>query len=77
MATAFEQAVLYGSRARGDHRPDSDHDGAAFIRHPGKFTEESAHLAELSTDILFDTGAVISANPFPAGAYRERTGLHA
>jgi hypothetical protein len=27
------------------------------------------------TDILLDTGAVISAKPFHAGAYRERTGF--
>jgi predicted nucleotidyltransferase len=67
--------VLYGSRARGDHRADSDYDIAVFIRDAGNFSEESAHLAEVSTDILFDTGAVISATPFPAGAYRERTGF--
>ena len=69
------RAVLYGSRARGDFRPDSDYDIAVFIRDPGDFTEECAHLAEFSTDILFDTGAVISATPFPAGAWRERTGF--
>jgi uncharacterized protein len=70
-----ERLVLYGSRARGDHRADSDYDIAVFIRDPGNFSEESAHLAEVSTDILFDTGAFISATPFPAGAYRERTGF--
>jgi len=71
----LERAVLYGSRARGDHRPDSDYDIAVFIKDPGTFTAESAHLAEVSTDILFDTGVVISATPFPAGAYRARTGF--
>ena len=70
-----ERVVLYGSRARGDHRPDSDYDIAVFIRDPGAFSADSAHLAEVSTDILLDTGAVISATPFPAGAYRERTGF--
>jgi predicted nucleotidyltransferase len=71
----LERAVLYGSRARGDHRPDSDYDIAVFIKDPGNFTEESAELAAVTTDILIDTGAVISATPFPAGAYRERTGF--
>ena len=30
-------------------------------------------LSEIETSILYDTGAVISAKPFPAGAYRART----
>jgi predicted nucleotidyltransferase len=71
----LERAVLYGSRARGDHHPDSDYDIAVFIKNPGAFAEDSAHLADVSTEILFDTGAVISATPFPAGAYRDRTGF--
>ena len=66
---------LFGSRARGDARPDSDYDVAVFLKDAGTFTDESARLAAVSTDILFDTGAVISAMPFPAGAYRERTGF--
>jgi len=40
----LERAVLYGSRARGDHGPGSDYDIAVFIRNPGTFSEESAHL---------------------------------
>ncbi len=71
----IERVVLFGSRARGDARPASDYDIAVFLRDAGTFTEESARLAAVSTDILLDTGAVISATPFPAGAYRERTGF--
>jgi uncharacterized protein len=71
----LERVVLYGSRARGDHRPDSDYDIAVFIRDPGNFYDESGRLAAITTDILEDTGAIISATPFPAGAYRERTGF--
>jgi predicted nucleotidyltransferase len=70
-----ERVVLFGSRARGDAKPESDYDVAVFIRDGGSFAEESARLAAVSTDILLDTGAVISATPFPAGAYRERTGF--
>jgi predicted nucleotidyltransferase len=69
----LERVVLYGSRARGDHRPDSDYDIAVFIKDPGTLTEELDKLASLTTAILLDTGAVISAKPFYAGAYRERT----
>ena len=67
----LERAVLFGSRARGDSRPDSDYDIAVFIRDPSDWFEEVVRLAELGTDILMETGAVISAKPFRAGAYRE------
>jgi predicted nucleotidyltransferase len=71
----LERVVLYGSRARGDHRPDSDYDIAVFIKDPGTLGAEIRRVASLTTDILLDTGAVISATPFHAGAYRERTGF--
>jgi predicted nucleotidyltransferase len=71
----IERVVLYGSRARGDDKPDSDYDIAVFIKDPSSFYDECGRLAAITTDILEDTGAVISATPFPAGAYRERTGF--
>jgi uncharacterized protein len=71
----LERAVLYGSRARGDHRPDSDYDIAVFIKDPGSLGEGIRRLAGIETDILIDTGALINALPFRAGAYRERTGF--
>ena len=61
--------------ARGDHQPDSDYDIAVFIKDPGSFYNESGRLAAITTDILEDTGAVISATPFAAGAYQERSGF--
>jgi len=69
----LERVVLYGSRARGDHQPDSDYDIAVFIKNPGTLTDELDKLASLTTAILLDTGAVISAKPFYAGAYQART----
>lgn len=71
----LERVVLYGSRARGDEKPDSDYDVAVFIRDGGSFYEEVMRLGALTTDVLMDTGAVISAHPFPAGAYNNRTGF--
>lgn len=71
----LERVVLFGSRARGDAKPDSDYDVAVFIKDAGGFADDSARLAAVTTDILLDTGAVISATPFPSGAYRERTGF--
>jgi uncharacterized protein len=63
------------ARARGEERPDSDYDVAVSINNPGRLGEELHRLASLTTDILLDTGAVISALPFRAGAYREQTGF--
>ena len=71
----IERVVLFGSRARGDARPDSDYDVVVFLEDLTGFGEEMARIAEIETDILYDTGAVINALPLQAGSYRERTGL--
>jgi hypothetical protein len=62
----LDRAVLFGSRARGDFRPDSDCDIAAFIRTMGDWADEVMTLAAIGTATLMDAGAVISAQPFPA-----------
>ncbi len=67
----LERAVLFGSRARGEFRPDSDYDVAVFIRNPDGWFDEVVRLSDIGTDILMDTGAVISAKPFPAGTYND------
>jgi len=71
----LERVVLFGSGARGDTRPDSDYDVAVFLKDYGGFGREAARIATIETDILYDTGAVINALPFRAGAYDERAGL--
>jgi predicted nucleotidyltransferase len=71
----IERVVLYGSRAGGDHRPASDYDIAVFIKGDGTLIEELRRLAPITTEILLDTDADISAIPFPAEAYEERTGF--
>jgi predicted nucleotidyltransferase len=71
----LERVVLFGSRARGDHRPDSDYDVAVFIKGMGRLWDELGVLSEITTDILLDADADVSASPFPAGSYRERTPL--
>jgi uncharacterized protein len=71
----IERVVLFGSRARGDARSDSDYDVAVFLKELTRFGEEMGRIAEIETDILYDMGAVINALPLRAGSYRERTGL--
>jgi predicted nucleotidyltransferase len=71
----LERVVLYGSRARGDARPDSDYDVVVFLRDMPDRAKEMTRIAEVETDILYDTGAVINALPLPAEVYRERTGF--
>ncbi|MGO8831281.1 MAG: nucleotidyltransferase domain-containing protein, partial [Roseiarcus sp.] len=71
----IERVVLFGSRARGDARPDSDYDVAVFLKDLHGFGKEARTIAEIETDILSETGIVINALPLQAGSYRERTGL--
>jgi predicted nucleotidyltransferase len=70
-----ERVVLFGSLARGDARPDSDCDVAVFIKNPGELWDELGNLSHITTDILNETGAVISAKPFRADLYDERSPL--
>lgn len=71
----LERIVLFGSRARGDHRPDSDYDVAVFIREPGTLWQEIKALGRITREIEANTGADVSAKPFLAGSYVHRTGF--
>jgi uncharacterized protein len=69
------RVVLFGSRARGEARPDSDYDVAVFLREmPDRFVEMD-RLADLSTSVLDETGEFFHAMPYRADAYSERTPL--
>ena len=71
----LERVVLFGSRARGDAREDSDYDVAVFIKDLGPFWDEVDRLVGVETDLLHDTGAVINSMPYRASTYQDRTSL--
>ena len=58
------KAVLFGSRARGTFRSDSDADVAVFLDGtPGRFVETKLALADIAYDVLLETG--IRIQPLP------------
>lgn len=57
-------AILFGSRARSAHRPDSDADVAVLLHgRPGKFVTTKLDMADIAYDVLLDTG--IRIQPLP------------
>lgn len=71
----IERVVLFGSRARGEARPDSDYDVAVFLRALDDRWREADRIADLASAVMDETGAFIHAMPYPAGSYRDRTPL--
>jgi len=67
--------VLFGLRARGEAREDSDYDIAVFIKGLSDRWRKIDRIVPVVTDIIDDTGAVIHAMPYRAGAYEDRTSL--
>jgi predicted nucleotidyltransferase len=57
-------AVLFGSRARRNHRPDSDADVAVLLRGPrGAFRDTELALADIAYDVLLETGVLVPPLP--------------
>lgn len=71
----IERVVLYGSRARGDSRPDSDYDVALFLEDLTDTWHEVRRIVDIQLTIRDETGADIHTLPFPAGRWRDRTPL--
>ena len=57
-------AILYGSRARGTHEPDSDADVAILLPgEPQKGMRTTWAMADVAYDVLLETGINISPLP--------------
>jgi len=62
--------VLFGSRARGDNREDSDADVAVFLRgDKGDFVEAKLAMADIAFDVLVETGIRIQPLPIWEGEW--------
>jgi uncharacterized protein len=62
---ALERIVLYGSRARKNHRPDSDWDLAVFLRHEVT-ADDQRRVSAIGHDVMRETGALIQSVALPA-----------
>jgi predicted nucleotidyltransferase len=55
----LERAILFGSRARGEHRPDSDADVALVLHEHGNDGKTLMMLAGIAWYVFLDTGIMI------------------
>lgn len=57
-------AILFGSRARGNYRPDSDADIAVLLHgRRGNFVDTKLAMADIAYDVLLETGVHIQPLP--------------
>jgi antitoxin ChpS len=59
----LDRAILYGSRARGEGRPDSDADLALIVTSNADDWEVLGNLAELAFYVFLETGIQIQPVP--------------
>src|SRR3981189_2576965 len=71
----IERVVLFGSRARGDAKEDSDYDIAVFLKDLDARWREIRRIVPIVADFLYRDEVFIHAMPYRAGSYRERTPL--
>ncbi len=76
----LKQVLLYGSRARGDHQPDSDYDVLVVLDPPLDYWPEQKRLSLLSSELTFETARsehpiVASFRPATPEELEARTGF--
>ncbi|HEY3777060.1 MAG TPA: nucleotidyltransferase domain-containing protein [Rhizomicrobium sp.] len=73
----LERALLYGSRARGDHTAESDYDVLVVLEPPFDRWAETWRLADVSTRIALETrgASILSLRPASPADLEERTGF--
>ena len=64
----IQSMYLFGSRAKGRERPDSDYD--VLIVSPSPDREFRSDIYDITVDILLETGRDISLKIFKAGEFK-------
>ena len=58
------QVIMFGSRARGDHGPDSDLDLAIILNGQRReFMDIKLDMAGIAFDVMMETGVLVQAFP--------------
>ncbi len=70
-----ERAFLYGSRARGDYRPDSDADLALILAQRGNDWQLLWDLSGLAYDVFLETGVLIQPVPISSSDWAHPEGF--
>ena len=66
------EGLVYGSRARGDHKPDSDADLAVILKgEQGDRYKVSGEMAGIAFDVMLETGVLVQALPLWEGEFRQ------
>lgn len=61
---AMADALIFGSRARGEARRDSDADVAVVLRGtPGHRVDAALEMADIAFDVMMQTGILVDALP--------------
>ena len=69
----LKRVILYGSRARGDHRPDSDYDLIAILNGPIARSAERDRLVDVFSPYLWRDEIEIHVQPFEEHDLQKRT----
>jgi antitoxin ChpS len=75
--TRVKSVFLFGSRARGDFRPDSDADVAVFLRHLTDPIREQMAMCDDAYDIWMETGIRIEPWAFEDASLADPEGYRA